>query len=317
MKKKTMQTQLQTIVESPSVSGNEGVLVKYLAEEIDGQAKVWVDQKGNLICQKGESPGKLALVAHMDKEGWMVSGVAKDALEVVGTHKLQLFPGGVVSQVVVISEKDRVPGVLVNEGKSENKLKIYLEGAEKFSIGDFVMAKSSFLVNDKWISSAYLDNSMGVVAALEVLSKIKNGTVVFSALEEVGFAGIGLAVTQVKPEKVVVLDTTYDTQGDGAKLTAGNGPSICIKDKVFGDKKIIKDLIMIAKKKKIPYQVEIWEEANSDLNGLEDLHIGIPGCFVGLPIKFPGSFSQIGSLMDAERVVKLISSYFDYLWEKK
>ena len=179
------------------------------------------------------------------------------------------------------------------------------------------MAKSDFLVNGEWVSSAYLDNSMGVVAALKVLSKITNGTVIFSTLEEIGFAGVGLAITQVKPEKIIVLDTTYDTLGGGAKLVAGNGPSICIKDKVFGDKKIIKDLIIMAKKKKVPYQMEIWEEANSDLNGLQNLNNGIPGCFVGLPIKYPGSFAQIGSLADVKQAVKLISSYFDYLWEKK
>ncbi len=195
---------------------------------------------------------------------------------------------------------------------------MYLSKDNDSSIGDYVAYSTPLNLHKDIIISSYLDNSMGVAVAIEVLNIIKNGTVIFSAQETIGFHGIGPAVHKVKPKKAIVLDTTYaqDNPINGASLFLGKGPSICIKDKVLGDKKMISELIRLAKKNKIPIQKELWEEANSDILSIHNVKEGIPACLIGLPVKNHGTNKETGSLSDMKYAYRLLVDYFSFVYEK-
>ncbi len=316
-KNKNLVTNLKSLTYLPSVSGNEAVVVGYLKDKLkDSQISFSSDAKNNLICKKGHHPEKLALIAHMDKEGFIVVSVEKDNLKVVGTHKLEVFTKGPISKVLCSDKSGKTDlGLLVNAGEGINILKVTVKDPKKYTIGDFVCYSSNFITNNNIVQAPYLDNSMGVSVAIEVLKEIKEGTVIFTSLEEVGFQGVGPAIYSVKPEKAIVLDTTYDIESpNGTKLTAGKGPSICIKDKVFGDKSIINELVSLAEENKIPYQLEVWEEANSDMNGFHAMFGGVKCCFVGLPIKNPKAINQIGSVKDMVWAQKLLVKYFKEIY---
>lgn len=307
---------LQKIVETPSVSGNEGCMSEFILDHLDknNQAvKFEIDFKGNLICQKGDNPSQFAISAHMDKVGFLVSGIGKKYLEVVNSHSQGKLDYGYKYQVWVIdSTGNKYSGILKNESKKDNKLKVYVEEAGKFEIGNFVSYKSNFSIIGDTISSAYLDNSMGVAVVLDLIGQVQNCTFIFSALEEMGSQGIGYAVSKNKPINIIVVDTTYDIKnGKGAKLHSGKGPSICIKDKFFGDPGLINFLVKTAKFKKIPYQMEVWEEAGSDLIGINSSSVLTKSCFVGFPIKNPGKSIQTGSLKDMENMEKLLKTLFE------
>jgi putative aminopeptidase FrvX len=108
------------------------------------------------------------------------------------------------------------------------------------------------------------------------------------------------------------VDTTYDIEGGkGAKLHLGKGPAICIKDKFFGDPNLIKSLLTAAKSKNILHQMEIWEEAGSDLIGINSSLAFTKSCFVGFPIKNPSGSIQTGSLKDMENMEKMLKTLFE------
>lgn len=318
---KILEEYIKILVTIPSVSGNEEKAREFIIKNIkDSKIKYFSDIKGNLIAQKGKNPEKLALVAHMDKEGFMVAGVEKNSLKVVGIRRYPLFKKGFISNVCVVNKKGySSEGKLVNEKSSQNKLKVYLPNdAKDFEIGDYVTYLTPLKMNKGTIVSSHLDNSMGVAVAIEVINFVKNGTVIFSAQETIGFHGIGPAMHKVKPKKVIVLDATYAHPNpiNGASLYLGKGPSICIKDKVLGDRSVISELTKLAQKKKIPVQKEIWEEANSDIMSIHNVGEGIPACFVGLPVKNHGSSKESGSLSDMIFAYQLLLDYFSFVYEK-
>lgn len=310
---------LKKLAEIPSVSGNEAEIREYILGMIKGKSfKYFIDLKGNLIIRKGKYPKKLALLAHMDKEGFMVSGVGKSYLKVVGIRKYNLFPENKTAQVMAINSKgDKLYGELFNQEKSKNNLRVKKVNTRYFEIGDYVAFYTPFEQKGDKVHSSHLDNSVGVAVAIEVLNSIKNGTVIFSAQEAIGFHGIAPAIYKVKPEHVVLLDATYasDKGVSGASLYVGKGPTICLKDKVLGDRKMINDLMNIAKNNNIPYQLEIWEEATSDLMVIHNMFEGIPVVFVGIPVKNHMTPRETGSLQDIEYMNKLLIHYFNFAYE--
>ncbi len=282
----------------------------YLAMYNQG-LKFETDFKGNLICQKGNKPRQLAISAHMDKIGFLVSGIGKNYLQVVWTHSQPKLNYAKKYPVWIIDSGGvKHSGILKNCSKKDNKLKVYVKEAGKFEVGNFVCFKGNFSVNGHAVASAYLDNSMGITVVLDLVSQIKSGTFIFSALEEMGSQGIGYAVSKYKPKNIVVVDTTYDISSEkGAKLNLGKGPSICIKDKFFGDSFLVDSLISVAKAENIPFQKEVWEDAGSDLIGINSSLVNAKSCFIGLPIKNPSKGIQKGSLKDMENMEKMLKKF--------
>jgi len=283
----------------------------YIQTQLQGNVKVKIDTKGNLIVQKGKHPEKIAFIAHMDKEGFLVIGKGKNYLEVIPTRVRELAEGDLGIVTAVDKKGTHHIGKLMHDDTfGFNAYRVSIKNPEKFEIGNPVSFSDKFAINKNIVIASNLDNAMGVVALIHICNSMSEGTAIFSAVEEIGFHGAGPAAYQVKPEKIIVIDTTYDTEmGGGARLHMGNGPSICIKDAVFGDKRIIYALRKIAENKKIPYQLEVWQTANSDMLAVHSLFSGISSCFIGLPIQRQTVFRELGSLVDIEDAITLLSAY--------
>ncbi len=318
MNKKVFQENLKAIIKIPSVSGFESEVSSFIVSQLKKEKikAIWnIDTKGNLIIRKGKNFSKLAIVAHMDKFGFYVVGNNKNYLQVVGVRKLSKLSNAQMGKVYLQGGDNKgIYGTLKNKGKKNNNLRVYLKNTESFPIGTPVIYSSELSLKGEIVKSAYLDNSLGVCSAIEILKTIDEGTIIFSSQEEAGFLGVSSAIHMVKPSKVIVLDTTYDSSHiQGVRLHVGSGPSICIKDAIIADKSMVKELTQIALKKHIPFQIELWEAANSDAISIHQINGGIPTCFVGLPIKNPETPNEIGSLADANNVISLISNYFKSL----
>ena len=93
----------------------------------------------------------------------------------------------------------------------------------------------------------------------------------------------------------------------------GKGPSICIKDSVFSDKKMVDKLIQIAKKDNIPYQLEVLEKGGSDALGFYDLFGAIPFVFVGIPVEFMHTAWEFASMKDVKNGIELVSNFIEEL----
>lgn len=277
-------TLLETICSFPSVSGNEQGLIKFLQAKVKPHCqKVFIDNFGNLICQKGKKANKLAIMAHADKIGFMISKL-KPEIEAVGLFK-----------------------------DVEDKLKLgqpQAVVAENLSIGGYVSYAPNFKISNQRINSQGLDNALGVLAALECLINLHEGTVVFTVQEEMGFYGAKAAAKLLQPEKVLIVDTTYGDDPRSA-VNSGGGVSFCVKDNFLADKKLLSAAIKICQENRLPYQLEVILDGNSDIQGVFAICGGLPYLFVGIPIKNMHSYCESAAVNDLQSAIKFLS-----LWKE-
>ena len=273
---------LEKICSSPAVSGNEQELVNFVKELVKPFChKVFVDHFGNLICQQGKNPSKMAVFAHIDKIGFMISKL-KPKIEAVGLFK---------------DVEDKLP---------INHLATAL--IEKLAVGGYISYLPNFKVTNNLIKSQGLDNALGVVAAIEMLKELNEGTVVFSVQEEMGFHGAKAAAEQLQPETVLIIDTTY-ADDPRSNVKPGGGVSFCVKDNFLADKKLLAAAKLICHQHKLPYQLEVILEGNSDIEGVFDIWGGLPYLFVGIPIKNMHSYCESVMIKDLETTIKFLKLY--------
>lgn len=299
---------LKDLTDIPSVSGNETECALWIEKELLPFAdKVYLDSVGNLIATKGKP--RAFVFAHMDKIGYMVSGKTDVLIKVVSLKKGKGYPEE-AKWAVTIYSKENISGLL-SQIKEKERLQVLVDGKtlKSISVGDFVSLSSNFTsVGKDLICSQGLDNKLGVLAAIEVFKKAKNIGFVATVQEEISSIGAKNATFNIKPESVIVLDVTYD-EGNG-EIKVGDGPSICLKDDLFPDKKKILEILQIASQNRLKHQLEVLESGSSDAKGIYDVSGYTPFIFVGIPIKFMHSPNEVGSLIDLENTIKLLTSYF-------
>jgi len=273
---------LEKICSFPAVSGNEQELINFVKKIVKPFCgKAFIDNFGNLICQQGKNPAKLAVLAHIDKIGFMISKV-KPRLEAVGLFK------DVEDKLAI----NKPVAVLV----------------EQLTIGGYVAYQPNFKMTKSQIKSQGLDNALGVMAAAEMLKELKEGTIIFTVQEEMGFYGAKAVAKLLQLEKVLIVDTTYaDDSRSGVK--SGAGISFCVKDNFLADKKMLSAAIKICQENRLPYQLEVILEGNSDIKGVFDICGGLPYLFIGIPIKNMHSFCESASIKDLETTINFLKLY--------
>ncbi|MFH0943361.1 MAG: hypothetical protein V1810_04260 [Candidatus Beckwithbacteria bacterium] len=269
---------LEKICSFPAVSGNEQGLVFFVKETVKPFCQnVFIDNFGNLICQKGKNPTKLTIFTHIDKIGFVTSKL-KPKIEAVGLFK------DVEDKLV----ENKPVGVVID--------------------GIFISYQPNFKIVKDNIFSQGLDNALGVVAAIELLQELKEGTVVFTVQEEMGFHGARAATKLIQPEKVLVIDTTYADDKRSA-VRAGEGVSFCVKDNFFADKKMLSTAIKVCQQNQLKYQLEVILEGNSDIQGVFDICGGLPYLFVGIPINKMHSNCESVRIQDFNTTINFLKLY--------
>jgi len=93
---------LRELAELPGVSGYEGPVRKYIAERLNVSKLARTDNIGNLIIDVGEGKPHIALVAHMDEVGLVVTKIEEDGslrfrkvggVDEAGAHMYNLAAG--------------------------------------------------------------------------------------------------------------------------------------------------------------------------------------------------------------------------------
>lgn len=303
---------LEKLTSCPAVSGNEVALHGHLQELVSRHAhKTWVDLKGNFIAVKGDNP-TLALFAHADKIGFMVQTKGEDGkfkvVQLKKSQKTKFLPGP-VGQVVVTHRGDFQPfseGLLINESLNLEEKDLHLSpfSSEEVKVGDVVSFKPNFSVGKGIAISQGLDNKVGLLAAIEVFKKSAECILVASAQEEMSSKSVSSAVYALKPKMALVVDVTF---AEGS-IKAGGGPTICLKDNLIPSLKMIKLLEKAAVVKKLPFQYEVLEEGGSEAVAIENVGLGVPFAFVGVPIKHMHTPYEQLILSDLKGAIGLLSA---------
>ena len=312
-------------------SGDENEVRNAIISLLPQDCIYTVDAIGNLIVEKNggiEPKNKVALFAHMDEVGFIVTYIDDDGFVFVnsvgGIDDSALFSkkitingftgvaGGKAIHQCSGDEAKKIPAIntISVDFGFENK-----DEAEKFiSLGDFGYFKSDFVeYGDGFIKSKALDDRVGCTVLLELLQrKTKiNYTAVFTVQEEVGTRGATVSAYNVKPDYAIVVETTTasdipDTPDRKKVCKLGDGAVVSFMDRgTIYNKDLYKKAFEIAKDNGISCQTKTVVAGGNDAATIHKSVGGIKTIAVSLPCRYIHSGSSVCNSKDISAVEKL------------
>jgi len=331
---------LKQLSEASGIPGHEEeirrILTDALREHIDS---ITTDSLGNLIAHiEGNGP-TVAIAAHMDEIGFMISFIeAKTGF--LRIHPLGGFdPKTLIAQrgVVHTATKDLIGCIgskpihvmTEEERKKPVELKDMFvdlglpadEVKQLVAIGDPVTLTQDFLVGASTISGKALDDRSGLYIAVEAVKRAKKIAcdlyVIGTTQEEVGLRGARVAGFAVHPQIAIALDITVavDTPGtpDEQRITElGKGVAIELSDSSsISHPKLVQAMREIAEKEKIPYQMEILPRGGTDAGTLQQAREGAAVITLSLPTRYVHSVVETAHRKDLEGAINLLAAFLE------
>lgn len=314
-----------------STSGDEGAVRDFIISQLPEDCEYNVDPMGNLIVNKKggrASECKVALFAHMDEVGFVVTYITEDGF-------VNVDAVGGIDASALFGKKITVNGLVgvvgakaIHQCSSEEAKKVpeinnaYVdfgfdnrEEAKKYiSLGDFGYFKSDFVeFGDDMIKAKALDDRLGCELMLELLeeeSKI-NYTCVFTVQEEVGTRGATVSAFTVKPDYAIVLETTTasdipDTPDNKKVCKVGQGAVVSFMDRgTVYNKALYQRARSLADLKGIANQTKTVVAGGNDASAIHKAAGGVKTVAVSLPCRYIHSSASVGNKKDMEAVKAL------------
>lgn len=266
---------LKQLTDIQSLSGNETAMRDFLisyfeknSHYFDQKPKIYSgDRMQDCIAIAFGKP-RTAVFAHMDTVGFMVK-YGKELIE-IGSPEAK--------DGHILTGKDE-------KGDIECTLKINktLEYAfnRKLERGTELRFKPDLRLEGDYITSPHLDNRLGLWVSLKLAETLKNGLLVYTCGEE-HYGGSALKMARLmykkfKITKTLICDITWITKG----VKHGKGVALSMRDVTIPRRKYFNQILEIAKKSKIPYQIEVEDSGGSDGSELQRSAYPIDWCFVG------------------------------------
>jgi len=319
------------LLDSFGISGSEQEVRNIIEKEIRPYVdKVFVDNMGNLIAYKKGSRPRVMLAAHMDEVGLMVKRITEKGVIYCTAVGGVTIDGLIGQRVNIRTRRGLIRGILTTLETSSGKDIKKLPEIEDFfvdtgldkgeleklgvEIGAYLNFESqaSHLGSDKIISGKALDDRVGCYILIELAKRLKNVKheiyFVFTVQEEVGLYGAQTSTFHIEPDWGIAVETTHANDiFEEPTRVIGNGPCITIKDGEFIANSCINGwLIDIAKKNKIPHQLEATEIGTTDATRMSVTKGGVPSTVVSIPIRNIHTTVGIAHKNDIDNAIRLL-----------
>lgn len=260
-------------------SGNEKAMKDFILEYVDVHGKSWQSQPKviqgkefqDCVILKFGTP-RTAIFAHMDSIGFTVryqnqllpigGPEVKDGYELIGADSL----GSIECKLEVSKDHD-----------------LFYQFARGIDRGTSLVFKPNFRETEDFVQCCYLDNRLGVYAALKVAETLENGLLVFSCREEHGGGTVPFLCKYIYEAygitQTLVSDITWVTEG----VEHCKGVAISMRDQGLPRQQYVGTIIDIANKSGIPFQLEVEGHGASDGREIQLSPYPIDWCFVGAP----------------------------------
>ncbi|MEK6835626.1 MAG: M42 family metallopeptidase [Nanoarchaeota archaeon] len=322
---------LEQLLNAFGVSGSEEnirkIIVKAIRKYVDD---IHVDKLGNLIAHKHGKRPRVMLAAHMDEIGLIVKNIDEkgriyfstiggvDPLALIGQRVNVETKRGLVFGVITMNDmssaftlenKPKLVDLFIDTGLNQKELiKIGIK------TGDYIHFKRKFIYlgSKDIISGKALDDRVGCYILVELakrLKKVKYETYfTFTVQEEVGLYGARTSAYSIDPDWAIAVDVTNaDDHSDDSTMKMGHGPSITIKDaEMLGNRYIDDWLREIAKKNKIPLQLDVSDFGTTDALSISISRRGVPSAAVTVPVRNLHTTIGIVNRRDIENAVNLL-----------
>ena len=321
---------LKDVVSIFGVPGLEDEIRSFVREHMEKHAdEIRVDRLGNVIAVKNGGERKVMVAAHMDQIGFMVKGITDDGYLVIspvgGVNPITLRS----SLVRIRTSKGFVYGVIGEKpphlSKKEEKkdikdlrVDIGVENRKKAEklvnvgdVGSFIPNYQEF--NGKIVANS-LDDRAGIYVILKTMEKVKSDSTIYfvaTVQEEIGLKGARVSSFGIFPDIGIAVDVTHAVMPgvgkDEIPIELGKGPVISVG--AISHPKLYRHFINVAKKMKIPYQIEAspsWSGTDADIVQLT--REGVATGVISIPERYMHSSVEMISKRDLDNTIKLLVS---------
>lgn len=321
------------------ISGDEKCVREAIKKRLEEKCELSVDAIGNLIAVKrGEKPNKkIALFAHMDEVGMMVTHITADGL--IKFSPIGIDPRVLFGRRVKIGE-NAVSGVIgakvwhhleSAEREAElkaNKLYIDIGAASKdeavsvISLGDPITFDEPFCeMGEGFLVSRALDDRLGCALLIRLLLSDcpYELTGVFTCGEESSMFGATAAANHVAPEIAIILETTTAGDVDGAApdktvCSLKNGPVVSFADRGnLYDRELYALAFDAAAKNGIPIQTKEGVFGGNEAKVVTRSGAGVKTMAVSVPCRYLHSASCVAAMQDVIAVEALLNAVIEPL----
>jgi putative aminopeptidase FrvX len=281
---------------------------------------------------------KVVIEAHADEISWFVNYITDDGYIYVrrnGGSDHQIAPSmrvniygdkGVVKGVfgwpaihvrdAAREETPTLKNIFIDIG-AESKKEVEAMGVHVGSVA--VFEDELIELNKNYLTGRALDNRMGGYMIAEVArrlhekkKKLPFGLYIVNAVqEEIGLRGAEMISRRLKPDLAICTDVTHDTQSpmynkkESGNMKCGLGPVLCYGPAVQNN--VLKMLIEVAQKKKIPFQRQaVSRSTGTDTDSFAYSAEGVASGLISLPLKYMHTTVETVHKEDVENVINLI-----------
>lgn len=300
---------LKELCNIQATSGDEGAMSTFLLEYINERKKTW-KYKPKIFYGDGFQDcivlvfGKprTAIFAHIDSIGFTVR-YGKQLVKIGGPKTETGY------ELVGKDSKGEINCKLNVSEKGELSY-IYKREIDR---GTTLTFKPNFREDEQYIQCCYLDNRLGVWNALRIAENLKDGVVIFSCWEEHGGGSVEYLARFIFKKygvkQALISDITWVTEG----VKHGKGVAISLRDSGIPRKSYVDKIVDIAKKSKIPFQLEVEASGGSDGQALQRSPYPFDWCFVGAPEEFVHSPNEKVHKNDIDSMVKMYDTLMKHL----
>lgn len=260
-------------------SGNESAMTDFLLNYISENKKKWKvkpkiyhgDGFQDCIVLVFGKP-RTAVFAHIDSIGFTVR-YNKQLVKIGGPRCENNY------KLVGHDSKGNIECTLKISKKNELSY-VYNREIER---GTTLTFKPVFKETKDHVECCYMDNRLGVLNALRLAEKLKNGIIAFTCWEEHGGGSAEYIAKFIyekyKVKQALISDITWVTEG----VHAGKGCAISLRDSGLPRRSFVNKIIEIAKKSDVPFQLEVEASGGSDGISVQKSPFPIDWCFIGAP----------------------------------
>jgi len=334
---------LESICSNSGISGFEHLLAdsikQYFSKYTD---QVTVDKMGNVIALKkgksGQDNIKVMIAAHMDEIGLMVTDIEDNGF-LRFTNVGGIDPRTIVGQEVIVHGSEDLFGVIgskpphlqdrdeqskaikmkdmtIDIGYPKEKVKELVQVGDPISIKRDLMS----LANNR-ISGKALDDRVGIGSLFKCMKELANykhdADIFFVATvqEEVSMAGALTSAYNINPDIGIAVDVGFGRTPELNKsnsIELGKGPGITLGGNIHPG--LRKELVSIADKYKVPYQMEITPgPTGTDARAMQITREGIPCLVISIPLRYMHTSVEVVDMDDIWSTGKLLAFFIKSL----
>ncbi|AJC74446.1 endoglucanase [Pseudothermotoga hypogea DSM 11164 = NBRC 106472] len=306
----------------PGVSGREEKVRQHLIEKLEVPHRV--DNVGNLIVELGEGEKTVALMAHMDEIGLIVTGVNNDGtlnFRKVGGFDDRILAG---SHIQVVTESGILEGVIgitpphLSSQQTTENLRIDIgcrskDEAEALGVKvlDYaVFKKHASLLNGEFFAMRSLDDRFGCLALLEVLNGVKDKKLdkkvyfVWTVQEEIGLKGAKAFVSNHRIDVCYAIDSFACCSVLTGDVAVGKGPILRMLDNsAFANYDLMRQILNLAEKHSLPVQVGV---TGGGTDGSVAMEFGAKMVPITLAVRYLHTPAECISIKDLKNLIELL-----------